>query len=167
MLLDWSNALIDPHEVQQREVQNPAPGKGESLQPSGPGTKWLAGNLAKRELSVWCYKLSFSEQCIPVEKAVNHILHSFSKTTPKGPRKLLFPCIWHLWRCIESSASSFGLPTTRKIWTSWSKSSSNPQDVHGAGAHDIKGRPWELLFSVEHKAKGRVYCCPQLFNGRV
>lgn len=54
--------MIDPLEVQQREVQNPAPGKGESLQPSGSGTKWLAGNLAKRELSVQCYKLNFSEQ---------------------------------------------------------------------------------------------------------
>lgn len=87
MFLDWSNALIDPLEVQQREVQNPAPGKGESLQPSGSGTKWLAGNLAKRELSVQCYKLNFSEQFIPVAKAANHILHSFSKTIPRGPRK--------------------------------------------------------------------------------
>lgn len=56
--------------------------------------------------------------------------------------KLLFPSPWHLWGCIWSAESSFGLPSTRQTWTYWRESSVGSPSWSGAWTTQCAKRGW-------------------------
>lgn len=95
----------------------------------------------------------------PHMKDVNHILGCISNSTAKQVKEIIIPSIWHLWDCISSTVSSYGLPKSRKILTQWSESSRGPPRLSGTGARSIWGDWGRRICSVLRKGSSRRWYC--------
>ena len=106
---------------------------------------------AKSVLGVLVDKFNIIQQHVPTGRMLINILGCSHNSIAKQLKGVTIRSVGHLWDCISSTVSSYGLPKSRKILTQWSESSRGPPRLSGTGAHSIRGevegvefvQPWE------------------------
>ncbi|TRZ22368.1 hypothetical protein HGM15179_004743 [Zosterops borbonicus] len=107
----------EPSEIQQRQVQGPAPGTEQPQAPAQPWAALLGSSSEEKDLGVLVdNKLSMSQQRVLVAKKANGILGTLGRALPAGHGR------------------------TRETWSSWSGSSRGYRDDEGSGASLLWGK---------------------------
>jgi len=106
----------EPDEIQQGQGQGPATGEEQPQAPLQAGADLLESSSAERDLGVLVGdQVTMSQQCALVAKKANGLLGCIRRTVASRSREVLLP--------LCSTASSAGLPSSRKMRSYWRESS--------------------------------------------
>jgi len=116
---------LEPHSVQQGEMQTPIPGVEKTHGPICAGPRPAGKHLCGKRLGILVdIKLKKSQA---VSKKADGILGCIWQSIAADQGRWSFPCIQHWWSHTWSTVSSSGLLGTSEVWAYWRESRGGPQ----------------------------------------
>jgi len=117
----WTGWRLQLDEVQQGQVQRPAPGEEQPHAPVQAGVD-LQSSSVEDDLGVLVDKLTMSQQRALVARKASGILGCTKRIVASRSREVLFPLYSALVSPMWSTVSSSGLPSSRKVRSYWRES---------------------------------------------